>query len=208
MFNLDDADLPKRILGCGDGPASFNAEMRARGGNVVSVDPVYAFSGTEIEERIQEVAPVVMGQVRGHADDFVWSSIPSPDALEETRMRAMRRFLDDYESGKTEGRYLEASLPVLPFEDGSFDLALCSHFLFLYSDQVDLETHLNGLRELLRVAAEVRVYPMVALNGQPSPHLEPVMETLATEEVDVRREPVEYEFQRGATEMLVLGRRP
>jgi hypothetical protein len=27
MFTLSDADLNSRILGCGDGPASFNAEM-------------------------------------------------------------------------------------------------------------------------------------------------------------------------------------
>jgi hypothetical protein len=48
MFDLSDADLNKRILGCGDGPASFNAEMTELGYTVVSIDPVYQFSAPEI----------------------------------------------------------------------------------------------------------------------------------------------------------------
>ncbi len=38
MFALTDSDLEKRILGCADGPASFNAELTANGGSVVSCD--------------------------------------------------------------------------------------------------------------------------------------------------------------------------
>lgn len=44
MFALSDEDLNRRILGCGDGPAAFNAGLTGRGGSVVSVDPLYAFS--------------------------------------------------------------------------------------------------------------------------------------------------------------------
>lgn len=32
MFNLTKEDLGRRILGCGDGPAGFNAELTKRGG--------------------------------------------------------------------------------------------------------------------------------------------------------------------------------
>ena len=49
-------------------------------------------------------------------------------------MAAMRRFLNDYEAGQECGRDIDTQLPVLPFEDNSFDLALCSRFLFLYSE--------------------------------------------------------------------------
>ncbi|BAU65923.1 SAM-dependent methyltransferase [Stanieria sp. NIES-3757] len=38
MFNLSDADLNLKILGCGDSPASFNAEMNQLGYQVVSID--------------------------------------------------------------------------------------------------------------------------------------------------------------------------
>jgi len=41
MFGLADADLGRRIVGCGDGPAAFNAEATARGARVVSCDPIY-----------------------------------------------------------------------------------------------------------------------------------------------------------------------
>ena len=44
MFALTDADLTRRILGCGDGPASFNAEATLRGVRVLSIDPIYASS--------------------------------------------------------------------------------------------------------------------------------------------------------------------
>ena len=44
MFNLDKTDLNSKILGCADGPSSFNAELRKFGGEVTSIDPIYAFS--------------------------------------------------------------------------------------------------------------------------------------------------------------------
>ena len=92
-------------------------------------------------------------------------------ALKRVRMTAMRAFLDDYAPGRAEGRYLDAGLPSLPFADGAFDLALCSHFLFLYSQQFDAAFHVQSIRELCRVAREVRVFPLLALGAQPSPHL-------------------------------------
>ncbi|WNN90803.1 hypothetical protein [Gloeocapsopsis dulcis] len=42
MFNLSEADLNTKIFGCGDGLASFNAEMTQLGYSVVSVDPIYS----------------------------------------------------------------------------------------------------------------------------------------------------------------------
>jgi hypothetical protein len=37
MFDLTSSDLKLRVIGCGDGPAGFNAELTRRGGTVVSV---------------------------------------------------------------------------------------------------------------------------------------------------------------------------
>lgn len=204
MFSLSDADLAGRVLGCADGPASFQAEARERGAHVVSCDPLYRFSAAEIERRIGETYDTVMEQLRRNRDGFVWSRFASPEEVGEVRMRAMRRFLDDYPAGRAEGRYRDDALPALGFADGAFDLALCSHFLFLYSAQLDLDFHLAALRELARVAAEVRVYPLVSLDGTPSPHLDPVRRELARLGLRADRVPVAYEFQRGATEMLVV----
>ena len=39
-------------MGCGDGPASFNAEMSRRGHRAVSCDPLYNLASWQIEGRI------------------------------------------------------------------------------------------------------------------------------------------------------------
>jgi len=41
MFGLSDQELRLCIIGCGDGPASFNSEMFQLGQRVVSCDPLY-----------------------------------------------------------------------------------------------------------------------------------------------------------------------
>jgi hypothetical protein len=204
MFSLSSNDLSKKILGCGDGPASFNAELTQKGGNVVSVDPVYRFSANQIQSRIEEVYSQVIEQVSKNKDDYVWENMPNIEALGRARMDAMRIFLADYEMAKNSGRYLNDSLPVLPFNDGEFELALCSHYLFLYSDHVNQEQHTLSMQELCRVAKEVRVYPLLSISSnQESPHLGPVTAELAANGIGVDLVDVGYEFQKGATKMLV-----
>ena len=204
IFSLNDEDLGKRILGCGDGPASFNAEFSAMGGNVVSIDPVYQFTAEEIRSRISEVYPQVIAEVTQNKDDFVWHNIPDIETLGTNRMDAMNKFLTDYETAKGSGRYVHASLPTLPFEDAEFELALCSHYLFLYSEHVNQEQHILSMKELCRVASEVRVYPLLSINNNAeSPHLKPVIAALENCGINVSLSNVAYEFQKGATKMLV-----
>jgi hypothetical protein len=104
-------------------------------------------------------------------DHFVWISIQSVEELERIRMNAMEAFLDDYDLGKRQGRYVDAELPSLPFADQSFDLALCSHFLFLYTEHLPEDFHRHAIIELRRVAAEVRVFPLLNLAAKPSPYV-------------------------------------
>ena len=203
MFALTDADLASRILGCGDGPASFNAAVTRRGGRIVSCDPLYQFDAEQIRQRIADTSAEVLAQARQNAHEFVWDdAIPDVDALERVRMAAMTTFLDDYEEGRREGRYVVAGLPSLSFTDGAFDVAICSHFLFLYSQQRDAAFHVDSMRELCRVAREVRVFPLLALGGQPSPHVTAVTAELEEMGFTVKIERVPYEFQRGGNEML------
>jgi len=204
MFALEPADFGKRILGCGDGPASFNADLAARGGRVVSADPVYRFTAEEMAFRIDETYPVVLEQTRKNAHEFVWSSIRSVEELGEIRLNAMRKFLADYPEGRREGRYVDAELPELPFAGRSFDLALCSHFLFLYSAHFDAAFHLQSLRELCRVALEVRVFPVLELGAVRSRHIDGVLAQLTSEGYLARIVKVPYEFQKGGDEMLTV----
>ena len=202
MFDLRPAEQELRILGCGDGPASFNREMARRGKSVVSIDPLYALSTEQIEARIEETYRDVIEQTRKEQHRFVWDAIPSVDELGRVRMRAMRAFLDDYEAGRREGRYVSGELPELPVESGSFDLALCSHLLFFYAEQLSLDFHRDALVELGRVAREIRIFPVVDVNGERSPHLEPMLDELGQRGVRAELVCVPYEFQRGGNQML------
>lgn len=203
MFSLSEADLARSILGCGDGPAAFNAEATRRGARVVSCDPLYRFTRDEIDGRIAATCDTVLEQARRNADQFVWGhGIASVDELGEVRMRAMRAFLGDYDAGKAAGRYVDAALPSLPFADGAFDLALCSHFLFLYSAQFDEAFHRASIRELCRVAAEVRIFPLLTLAGTRSPFVDACIAEARACGREATAEPVDYEFQRGGREMF------
>ncbi len=204
FFDLTDSDLNKMIVGCGDGPASFNAELTSRGGTVVSVDPAYQFTAREQENRIEQVNKEILPQVKNNRHMYVWDSISSVEMLGRIRMSAMKIFLADYEVGKSVNRYLPESLPELSFKDKQFDLALCSHYLFLYSEHVNLQLHIASIRELCRVATEVRIYPLVSLNGELSQHLPEVISQLSRLGLVCTRENVQYQFQKGATQMLVV----
>jgi hypothetical protein len=134
MFALEETELRLRILGCADGPASFNAEAARRGMQVISCDPLYAFGAAAVRERIDATSPDVLEQTRKNAAAFVWNTIASVEDLGIIRKAAMAKFLEDYDPESAEGssgrRYVAAALPDLPFLDAAFDLALCSHFLF------------------------------------------------------------------------------
>lgn len=206
MFGLSDTDLRKRILGCGDGPASFNALFKKQGGSVVSVDPLYRFSAEDIRRRIEETHAEVMEQTRENLHEFTWTRIKSPEELERLRMDAMEQFLCDYPEGLEQGRYLNGQLPHLPFADRKFDLALCSHLLFLYSEQLSVDFHVASIRELCRIAGEVRVFPLRELGARTSRHLDPASACLIAEGYTVTVVSVPYEFQRGGNQMMKIRR--
>ncbi len=206
MFALSEADLRLRILGCADGPASFNAEATRRGSRVVSCDPVYRWEADQIRHRIEATSTEVLEQTRRNREEFVWNTIPSVEELGRIRMAAMAVFLSDYGLGKAEGRYIEAELPALPLSSASFDLALCSHFLFLYSNHLDEWFHATAIGELCRVAAEVRIFPLLALGGRPSPHVNHALQAVRELGYDASVENVAYEFQRGGNQMLRIRR--
>jgi len=203
MFSLSEDELNLRILGCADGPASVNAELHAQGSHrYISVDPIYVFSGTEIEFRVHDTYDTIVSQVKKNSHRYLWNHFSDPDAQGAARLAAMRHFLTDYESGMAEGRYIAGSLPRLPFSNKEFDLCLCSHLLFLYSEQLSQDFHITALLEQLRVAREVRVFPLFDLNCQRSIHLDPVRHSLDKEGYYSELVKVAHEFQKGANEML------
>jgi hypothetical protein len=207
MFALSPADLSRRILGCGDGPASFNAVGTGLGCRIVSVDSIYQFSVSEIRLRIEQTTPVMVEQTRRNAQEFCWTRFHSVEDLLAARLSAMSQFLDDFAREGSGARYIAASLPSLPFHDSEFELALCSHFLFLYSEHFDAAFHIQSIVELARIAQEVRIFPLYELGTRPSRHLDAVIDGVRKGGLDAECIQVPYEFQKGADHMLRVGRR-
>ena len=201
MFALSEADFQLRILGCADGPASFNAESTRRGAAVISIDPLYRLDNQTIRDRIVATYDQMLEQAKRNRRQFVWDTIESVEELGRIRMQAMQAFLDDFDLGKRQGRYVSAELPSIPFPDKSFDLAVCSHFLFLYTEHLSEAFHRSAILELCRVACEVRIFPLLALDGRASPFVAGIADDLSGS-WDVSLETVPYEFQRGGNQMM------
>jgi hypothetical protein len=206
MFGLTEADLDKSILGCGDGPASFNCTMNQKGKKVISVDPIYQFTKDELSRRIDETYPDVIHQTRQNRDRFIWTKIKDVEDLGRIRITAMKKFLEDYEAGKKEHRYICGELPNLPFVEGLFDLTLSSHFLFLYTGNLSLEFHIQSIHEMLRVSREVRIFPLLDVDAKRSPYVEQVITQYRKKGYMVEERKVDYEFQKGGNAMLRIAK--
>lgn len=206
MFNLTQADCDRRILDCGGGPASFNAELTARGKSVVSIDPIYQFSAAQIKQRFYACVDDIIAQVEASPENWVWTFHHDPQDLKQHRIHVIDQFEPDFETGLARDRYRPAALPYLDFSDDSFDLALCSHLLFLYSDLLSLDVHVQSVLELCRLAPEVRIFPLQTLASEPSPHVEHVRSALASTGVESDLVSVDYELQKGGNQMLKLWR--
>ncbi|MFP4616145.1 MAG: SAM-dependent methyltransferase [Thiohalorhabdus sp.] len=202
LFRLENADLDRAILGVGDGPASFNAELTRRGGTVVSADPLYRFSPADIRRRIDRARPGIEAELLANLEGYRWDYHGSVGDLIESRRVAMDAFLEDLEAGESPGRYVAAELPRLPFADDAFDLALISHLLFSYSGRLSPEFHLQAAAEAARVAREVRIFPLLELEGLPAHDVAPVWEWLEGQGWTVTVEEVAYELQPGGNRML------
>ncbi|MDR3499951.1 MAG: class I SAM-dependent methyltransferase [Parvibaculum sp.] len=201
FFSLGDVPPGASVLDVAGGPASFAMEAAARGMKVTAADPIYRLDAEAIRRRFEETAEAMRRGMHLAAYRFNWSFYGTEAAVYRRRREALDLFLADFETmgGK---RYVPASLPDLPFGEGAFDLALTSHFLFLYGDELGCDFHVAAIRELMRVAKEARIFPLANLDGRPSSHLPGVMRALKDLGLVPELVAVPFEFQRGATTML------
>lgn len=201
MFLLSKNDLQSKILGCGDGPSSFNSELEKLGNLIFSIDPIYQFSKNEIQNRISETSSIIEKQLKENKNDYIWKNFSSVEDVVETRISAMKYFLKDYDENRK--KYIWNELPNLEFQDNSFDLVLSSHFLFLYSKHFNLQFHKDSILEMCRVSKkEVRIFPIFDLENRESQHLKPILEILEQNNLEFEIIKTDYEFQKNANQML------
>lgn len=199
MFDLRPDDLDASMLDCCAGGSSLAAES---GGNVVAVDPAYAMGRDVLAEAVLAGLHDGGRMIDEHADRFEWGWYGDPAHRAELRMTAAQRFLADLREHPE--RYVAGSLPHLPLADASFDLTLCSHLLFTWSNKLDADWHQAALAEMVRVTRrEVRVFPLVVQGtGQPVEFLDDLCAELDKAGYRSYVSTVPYRFQRGADQML------
>lgn len=206
MFALGDAELSGSVLDCSAGAAEFVAVAGSRGARAVAVDPAYALPKERLAEQARDDTERGCGIVGQHADRFTWRWYGGPEERDRMRHQALARFVTD--RVMCPGRYVAGQLPQLPFGDAAFDLAVCSHLLFTWADVLGRAWHAAALRELARVAREVRVFPIVLQGaGEPVPFWSDLMGDLDAAGLTSEERRVDYEFQVGADRMLVVSRR-
>jgi ubiquinone/menaquinone biosynthesis C-methylase UbiE len=207
MFNLFNIHENRSFLDCGGGSSDFNQEMTRLGKRVISIDPLYCREEKELKEQLENGLIKLKKKVELEKELFRWKLFPTADQMFEERTQIMNAFLKDYKSGKTESRYINASLPRLPFNDNEFEIALSSHFLFLYSTILSYSFHIKSICEMARVAKEVRVFPITDYTGKPSPHLKEIIKTLKFRGLQTQFVSVPYEFRKNANQCLVIRKR-
>jgi len=206
IFKLTDSDLKGKIINFGDGPASFNSEMTKLGKTVISLDPIYQFTESKLKERIDETKETVMEQMKANQENFVWKNIKNIEELEQTRMSAMATFLEDFELGKKQQRYIYHELPnPTKYNDSEYDLGLSSHFLILYS-QLGLDFHIKAITEMLRICKEIRIFPILNLDAKKSEVLDEIINHFDPNFI-VNIKSSDYEFQKGGNKTLVIKRK-
>lgn len=201
MFALSDAEIKGKLLEYGCGASAVNAEICDKS-RIVSCDPLFTLDKGTLSTKASLIFEEMVNLVEKHQDKFDFSRYGSLDALAARRRQGMTAFFADYEKGKAEKRYIPATDYTLPFGHFEFDFALSSHYFFADLDDQDVDFHLNVIRELARVAKEVRIFPLIDRHGQLSPFLGPVLLGLQQDGYGVEVREVSYHLQTKGNAML------
>lgn len=202
MFALNDDDLKKKIIDCYPGASSFNAEITEKHGHVVSVDTLYEMDKTALTHYLDKVSETMQKKLEQNKEKFIWSNKTTLNELIKTRQQGIKKFLSDFEKGQKEKRYVGDKMKWLPFANRTFQLALCSHFLFGYRDHFDLNDHITVIRELSRIADEIRIFPLIDSQGEISSLVGPILLALQQQQVGVEVREVPYQFQKKGNAMM------
>lgn len=204
MFVLDLGELRGlKILDVASGPGSFVAEALARGLDATGCDPMYAQDAATIAAQGKADIDACREQIRRNPGVLVYEDIVR---FYDEKYRALEKFAVDFRHRGGECRYVAGALPVLPFEDGAFDLVLSANFLMVYAPLADggmhdgeefgLAFHRRAFRELARVTRrELRVPGMHTWTQPPKPHpyCEPMMAELQSLGFAVDLAPSDYD---------------
>ncbi|MCL1699586.1 SAM-dependent methyltransferase [Lysinibacillus sp. Bpr_S20] len=204
MFSLSEKELHgKKILDCPAGACSFTAIGNKSGFDVTACDIAYYHSGEDLKNKGLQDIEHTAEHLQKVQSNYKWAYFKDIEGLKHNRLRALYDCTNDMKEFNE--RYIPVTLPSLPFENEEFDMLLSAHFLFMYSDRLDYQFHLDTLNELLRITKEeIRIFPLVDLEGKRYKHLEQLISYLNNSGCTVEEVNVPYEFQINANSMLII----
>lgn len=202
MFDLTPENLQSCLLEFGCGTSAFNSELTAESVNVVSCDPLFNLDKNVLQQQESAMFQASVERFTRNQQQYDFSHYGNLQQFIHYRQAGVSEFFADYEQGKQQNRYIAAENHRLPFNDFKFDLALCSHYLFADLDDQNIDLHVNIIQELARVAKEVRIFPLIDRQGQPSPLLGPVLLSLQQHNYGIEVREVSYYLQPKGNAML------
>jgi len=195
----------KAILDVAAGVSSFTAESRAFGLNVTAFDRIYSATAIDIRARCEHDLEEVTREI-GHKPVYKWDFYKTPLGMRAYRARACQTFLQDFTTHPE--HYVAGELPQTPFADRQFDLTLVSYLIFVYEDQLSYEFHKQTIQELMRITTrEIRVYPIVTFEAQPSTTLRKIREAQSFASWNFEIVSTDFEFLRNSNCYLRITRK-
>jgi len=187
MFMLDERLFKRgKVLDVASGGSSFVAELTKKGYAATAVDPLYKLSVGEMNKLGNKEIELASQRLEKVKHSYEWKSYGSLDSHNEIRRHSFHQFINSYKQDIMKEKYIPASLPSLPFDNDTFSLILCNHFLFLYQEQFDLTFHLEAIEEMIRITEKggsIRIYPIVDFKYQMYPQLDELMDSLKKQDV-------------------------
>jgi len=174
IFALTEQDLQKEILDYPGGISSVNAELYALGQVIISADPAYQLSAKEMQDYAGQTLESAINYLRQHPQLLSAGNEAAMSTIIEGWRRSTEQFLADYEMGKKQGRYRALELPPQSGINETFELLLCTDFLFnpqlnsLYSAQ-------ELMSDLCQFAEEIRIFPLPEQKTAVNSELGPLM---------------------------------
>ncbi|WP_066060002.1 methyltransferase domain-containing protein [Robertmurraya korlensis] len=206
MFSFSKDELQgKKILDCPAGACSFTAVGNKLGLDVTACDIAYYHSGEDLKYKGLQDIEHAMKHMQIAQNNYKWDYFKEIEGLRSHRLSALQDCANDMRESNE--RYVPVTLPSLPFKDEEFDIVFSAHFLFMYSDRLDYQFHIETLDELLRVTKEeVRIFPLVELEGKRYKHLDDIISYLIDNGCKVEEVNVPYEFQTNANSILKINK--
>lgn len=205
IFDLKEEQLiGKSVLDCPGGACSFTAIANQRGIRSVAADLAYYHSVEALKEKGLQDIEYIIPKIEQVKDNYRWDYFENIVELKNKRVTALSQCIKDMEE-TNKSRYFPVVLPVLPFEDGFFDITLSAHLLFMYADNIDYYFHIQTIDELLRVTKEeVRIFPITDMNGKRYDRIDEIKEWIVMRGWEAVESKSPYEFHKNVNTMLKI----